>query len=1015
MSIPKPAELYRPTAGVVALVLSLTVLAAPVAASVYNIHLYTDSTPDYVSREDFVQTATGIWEEPQDQAIALWRWMVRGHRQTHATREDGRALFDPIFFYNSYANTYCGYVAGYFTSFIDEMGPPWAHRYVALSDHTVAECSWDGGADWHMFDTSMVIYAFGPDGTVASCADIQAAGVSPLSLALGETGPVAGHAYLYHAAPECMTNPVNPVFGYDLAYPWGYRRACDKPVDYSRTLRNGADSYRSFTPQTWYTHVRHGWRYRLHLRPGDTYTRYWDRLGDTPDFYRPARISDDPSATTPVGDFHGTGVWIQAPDLTTLDYRRSMHDESGLVHVSEAGPGPNLRPAVAGQTAYLDLKIDSANVTTSANVLLQGRRDGAEDRVRLLCSRDAGLNWTEVWTAGAGDFDANVALSPDLVGGAHEYLLRVEMFADADPAGCGLDRVHVTSLTQVNAFTLPRFQLGENKVRFALGEQLASQTLWPVLHDDGGGGRYRETAESWDNVDADPSPDAFYGTVLRPATNTAPAQVTWRLDAPTPLVRVDYGGSFATRSAVAGNEVRLSHAFDGGAFVQDAVFDRDSAETWDARVFASVDAPPGADEVRLRFDMESTPAETWQATGIQDLLLTVLHEPRDPGFAPVEVTFQWTEWHDGEPVVCRHTRRVERAEDLWLVNVGGDRDPDMDWVRLRLADGPVAAGYLGADPGPDAGYDKIAVRYDLLDDVTRGAAYTVSRPATGANPDDGGELTDGCIIPPSTYTTGGLVQGQTALWAPGAPVTVDLDLGASTPVAALRVSTHQPNAEYGHPAAIDVAISNDGEIWTPYGTVTHDQVWRPEGPYLDWGLAQSSAFDDLPARGRLAYPFWIRPEGSPESTPEGRYLRVTVTPQDGCGFSLSEIQGFSQVTIEDWPDREVWMPATSTAIGDRVGSGAPAVRMVLHCAPNPFNPRTRVDFVVQVSGPVSLRVYDLRGREVRVLRDRPLNAGRHSVDWDGRDAAGRPVPAGIYFLALKTVAGEGVAKAVVVK
>ena len=123
------------------LITALAIVAAtaiPAAASVHNIHLYTDSTPDYVSREDFLQTATGVWDDPQDQAIAIWRWMVRGHRQTHATREDERPLFDPIHFYNSYANTFCGYMAGFYTSFIDAEGGAWRHRYVELGDHSVA-------------------------------------------------------------------------------------------------------------------------------------------------------------------------------------------------------------------------------------------------------------------------------------------------------------------------------------------------------------------------------------------------------------------------------------------------------------------------------------------------------------------------------------------------------------------------------------------------------------------------------------------------------------------------------------------------------------------------------------------------------------------------------------------------------------------------------------------------------------------------------------------------------------
>ena len=39
--------------------------SAAVQASVHNIHLYTDSSPDYVSIEDYVATATSVWDDPE--------------------------------------------------------------------------------------------------------------------------------------------------------------------------------------------------------------------------------------------------------------------------------------------------------------------------------------------------------------------------------------------------------------------------------------------------------------------------------------------------------------------------------------------------------------------------------------------------------------------------------------------------------------------------------------------------------------------------------------------------------------------------------------------------------------------------------------------------------------------------------------------------------------------------------------------------------------------------------------
>jgi hypothetical protein len=75
--------------------------------------------------------------------------------------------------------------------------------------------------------------------------------------------------------------------------------------------------------------------------------------------------------------------------------------------------------------------------------------------------------------------------------------------------------------------------------------------------------------------------------------------------------------------------------------------------------------------------------------------------------------------------------------------------------------------------------------------------------------------------------------------------------------------------------------------------------------------------------------------------------------------------------------------------------------------PNPFNPTTAILFDLPERADVSLKVFDVRGRRVRVLEDAPLAAGRYNYAWDGRDSHGRRVASGIYFYRL--VAGENTA------
>ena len=94
------------------------------------------------------------------------------------------------------------------------------------------------------------------------------------------------------------------------------------------------------------------------------------------------------------------------------------------------------------------------------------------------------------------------------------------------------------------------------------------------------------------------------------------------------------------------------------------------------------------------------------------------------------------------------------------------------------------------------------------------------------------------------------------------------------------------------------------------------------------------------------------------------------------------------------------LAADPAARGDRTPPAAGATFALDAPWPNPFNPATTLGFHVDRDGPVTLRVYDLQGRLVRTLVDGPLPAGRHQTRWDGRDRAGRTVPAGVYLARL---------------
>jgi len=86
-----------------------------------------------------------------------------------------------------------------------------------------------------------------------------------------------------------------------------------------------------------------------------------------------------------------------------------------------------------------------------------------------------------------------------------------------------------------------------------------------------------------------------------------------------------------------------------------------------------------------------------------------------------------------------------------------------------------------------------------------------------------------------------------------------------------------------------------------------------------------------------------------------------------------------------------------TPTGAGQGPSLPAEFRLDQNFPNPFNPSTQISFEVAGEGVVSLRVYDLLGREVATLANERLSSGAHVRTWDAAGQSG-----GVYFYRLRS-------------
>jgi hypothetical protein len=124
-----------------------------------------------------------------------------------------------------------------------------------------------------------------------------------------------------------------------------------------------------------------------------------------------------------------------------------------------------------------------------------------------------------------------------------------------------------------------------------------------------------------------------------------------------------------------------------------------------------------------------------------------------------------------------------------------------------------------------------------------------------------------------------------------------------------------------------------------------------------------------------------------------------LAPGDTANVSFAIVAG---------DDKDALLANAATARGLATGiatttSGQPRLRLE-QSYPNPFNPKTRIEFEIPQPAYTQLCVYNVRGQLVTRLVDRELTAGLHHVVWDGRNASGSYVSSGVYFYRL-AVAG----------
>jgi len=143
---------------------------------------------------------------------------------------------------------------------------------------------------------------------------------------------------------------------------------------------------------------------------------------------------------------------------------------------------------------------------------------------------------------------------------------------------------------------------------------------------------------------------------------------------------------------------------------------------------------------------------------------------------------------------------------------------------------------------------------------------------------------------------------------------------------------------------------------------------------------------------------------------------------DPTGASMQFIGNFNQNNN----DGELWNESNSIWTGGAGDSGTPGysniisdietnrdflpLSMELYNYPNPFNPTTTIQYIVETqnftSQHVDLSIYSIQGQKITTLVSESMHPGRYTINWDGKNKSGYDVHSGIYFINLKTSEGS---------
>ncbi|HUU28590.1 MAG TPA: two-component regulator propeller domain-containing protein [archaeon] len=405
----------------------------------------------------------------------------------------------------------------------------------------------------------------------------------------------------------------------------------------------------------------------------------------------------------------------------------------------------------------------------------------------------------------------------------------------------------------------------------------------------------------------------------------------------------------------------------------------------------------------------------------------------------------WTTYTTADGLASNFVRSIglDAQGNIWFGTDGGvsvlavscvNIDPVLfnEYVAYGLDDfwlkenGSISGGNAGSNDGADIG-----VKAEVDGNVSSGGDLKLKQNATvDGDANVGGELTLG----PKAEITG------TVTYGPVTPLTFSV---AAFSAGGQSFDIKKKETLNLQPGTYDVLKMKQNSELTLHsgsyffnsidiGTKVNIHLDLSGGPLYVYVVGQlevseNSKVDILPATGDASQVFWVilgeQPNGNTGTSFIGvkvEFIGTVIAPNSKLwAKENSKIQGAlygkelivgvkSELAFARTGPAAVptLLAGAASLAGVAEAAGLPRVFSLSQNSPNPFNPSTTISYSIPegILTPVSLKVYDLRGKLARTLIQGARPAGVYSVYWDGTDEAGRQLSSGVYFYRLQ--AGE---------